>query len=139
MIFPEKGSRALLGAWCLGILALVSDDEDERRAALAEGEAMLSERVVGHCHLWFYRDAMEACLNAGDFGSVERYADALATFTREEPLPWSDFFIARGQALAVHGRKTKDPSNRDRIASLLATAERIGMGTSVPALARALE
>ena len=135
----REGSRALLGAWCLGILALVSDDEDERRAALAEGEAMLSERVVGHCHLWFYRDAMEACLNAGDFGSVERYADALAGFTREEPLPWSDFFIARGQALALHGRSTQDPSNRDRIASLLATAERIGMGTAVPALARALE
>ena len=135
----REASRALLGAWCLGILAWVSDDEDERRAVLAEGEAMLSERVVGHCHLWFYRDAMEACLNAGDFDSVERYAALLEDFTRAEPLPWSDFFIARGRVLTAHARAPDDDSVRDRVAALLVTAKRIGMGTAVPALARALD
>ncbi|MBL6954357.1 MAG: tetratricopeptide repeat protein [Alphaproteobacteria bacterium] len=133
----RESSRALLGPWCLGLLAFITDDEGERHSALEEGEAMLAGGVVGHCQLWFYRDAMEACLNACDIDAVERYADALEDFTRDEPLPWSDFFIARGRALVAHARNPDDASVHERIVALIETAERIAMGTALPALQRA--
>ena len=63
---------------------------------------------MGHNYFWFYRDAMEVCLNTGDWDSVEGYAAALEDYTRPEPLPWSDFFIARGRALATYGKGRRD-------------------------------
>ena len=134
----RETSRALLGAWAAGCLAWVSDDEDEQRAALREGEAMLEGRVVGHCHLWFYRDAIETCLGLGDRAAAGRYADLLEDFTRDEPLPWSNFFIARGRAIAAFAETPDDPAILDRITALREEAERIGMGTALPRILRAL-
>ena len=134
----NETSRALLGAWCVGVLAWVADDPAERRSALDMGEAMLADRVVGHCHLWFYRDAIEACLRAGDPDAVDHYADLLREFTASEPLPWSDFFIARGQALAAHARSPHDHELRERLLDLKGHAERVRMGTALPAITRAL-
>jgi hypothetical protein len=119
-------------------VARVSDDEDEQRATLREGEAMLEGQVVGHCHLWFYRDAIETCLGLGDTAAVERYADLLEDITREEPLPWSNFFIARGRALAAFAQTPDDRAILDRIAGLRKQAEQIQMGTALPRILRAL-
>ncbi|MDP6342963.1 MAG: tetratricopeptide repeat protein [Alphaproteobacteria bacterium] len=135
----RETSRALLGAWCMGILALVADDPEERQAALTEGEEMLEGRVVAHCHLWFYRDAMDACLRVGDYAAADRYAGLLEDFTRDEPMPWTDFFIARGRTLAAHARTPDDPDMRKQLTDLRQTARDIHMGSALPAIERALE
>ncbi len=92
------------GAIVQGALALVAAGDDERRAALTTGEALLREHAVAHGHFWFYRDAIGASLEANDWSEAERYADALADFTREEPLPWSDLQVEIGRSLAAAGR-----------------------------------
>jgi hypothetical protein len=132
-------SRALLGPWSLGFLALATDDVEESRKALDEGEAMLAERVVGHCHLWFFRYAIETCLNAGEYDKAERYADLLEGFTQVEPLPWSDLFIGRCRALSAYWRNPNDRQNRTRLADLETEIERTDMGTALPAVKRALD
>ena len=134
----RETSRALLGPWCLGVLALACDDPVERRAALDEGEAMLSERTVGHNHLWFYRDAIDASLDAGDLDSAERYAGLMEEFTRPEPLPWSDLFIERGRALVAHVRDPGDGDAYARLAAVKAEINRVNMGTALPAVESAL-
>ncbi|MCH9046686.1 MAG: tetratricopeptide repeat protein, partial [SAR324 cluster bacterium] len=93
-----------VGPWVLACFARVTENAQKRREALREAEKVLKEGCVGHNFFWFYRDAMQACLNAGEWDEVERYAAALKEYTRPEPLPWSDFYIARGRALAAHGR-----------------------------------
>src|SRR5258705_10945991 len=98
------------GPRILAELALASEDPAEQQKALSEGENILGEGCVGHNHLWFYRDAMEAALSARDWSAVDRYAAALAAFTEPEPLPWSNFFIARGRTLADFGRGRCDDS-----------------------------
>ena len=95
---------AYLGAAIAGEIAAVTDAADAREAALAEGEALLAAGAVSHNHLWFRRRAMDAALRAGDWGAVEHHAAALDEYTRSEPLPWADFFVARGRALAAQGR-----------------------------------
>jgi class 3 adenylate cyclase/tetratricopeptide (TPR) repeat protein len=75
------------------------DSKAERDHLLAEGEELLRRGAVGHNHLWFYRDAIEAMLAAGDGPGALRYVEGLDDYTRAEPLPWSELFAARGRAL----------------------------------------
>jgi tetratricopeptide (TPR) repeat protein len=95
------------GAAIAGEIAAVTDTADAREAVLAEGEALLAAGAVSHNHLWFRRRAMDATLRAGDWGAVERHATALDEYTCSERLPWADFFVARGRALAAQGRSLR--------------------------------
>jgi class 3 adenylate cyclase/tetratricopeptide (TPR) repeat protein len=113
-----------IGGRILGALAVNARDGDQRRAALDPGRAVLEAGAVGHNHLWFYPDAIDACLNAGEWDEAERYAAALEAFTRPEPLPWSDFFIARGRVLAAHGRGGRGDDLRAELGRLIGEAER---------------
>jgi hypothetical protein len=105
---------------------------------LDEGVRFLNAGSVGHNHLWFYRHAMEACLSAGEWDDVERYAAALEDYTRPEPLPWSDFFIARGRALAAHGRGNRDAATIAELARLKDEAERVKLRSALPGLVAAV-
>ncbi len=81
---------------------------------------------------------MDACLRSGDWDEVERYAAALEEFTRPEPLPSSDFFIARGRALAAFGRGSRDDATMQNLRCLRDEAERVGLKTGLSALDEAL-
>ena len=91
------------GAIVLGAMARVAASDGDRRAALAAGEKLLREGALGHSQFFFYRDAIATSLEAGDWSETERYADALADFTRDEPLPCSDLQVSIGRTLAAIG------------------------------------
>lgn len=116
----------------------MTDTPDERQRALAEGESLLQKGCVGQNYFWFYRDAMEVCVNTGDWDAAERYAAALEEYTRPEPLPWSDFFIARGRALAAVGRGQRDDALIAELRALHEEAQRVGFKAAVPAIDDAL-
>ena len=105
----EQVGHGFIGAAVQGATAVMAADEQERRAALATGETLLREGSLGHCHLWFHHDAIEASLRCGAWSDAERYAAALEEFTRSEPLPWIDLQIAVGRALAAAGQGRADP------------------------------
>ena len=127
-----------VGPRILGELALATDNPNVRQSALDEGEMILRAGSVGHNHLWFYRDALDAALNIGDWDGVERYAATLEEFTRPEPLPWTDFFIARGRALAAYGRGKRDDATLRELQRLRVDAARVGLKTALRALDEAL-
>ncbi len=99
---------------------------------------MLRKGSLGHNFLFVYRYAMDASLRSGDWDEVERYADALEDFTRPEPLPSSDFFIARGRALAAFGRGSRDDKTMQELKRLCDEAAGVGLVTALPALEEAL-
>jgi len=127
------------GPWALGVLAMITRDPAQRRRALKEGELILRQECVSHNYFWFYRNAMEACLESGEWEEVERFAAALEAYTRAEPLPWTDFVIARGRTLATSGRGGRDAATIDELRRLRDEAERIGLTTALPALEVALK
>lgn len=135
----QATSAAYMGPWILSLWALVTDDAARRARLLAEGEALLDTGSVGHNHLHFYQNAMEAALNARDWPEVERYAAALAAYTAAEPLPWSEFFIARARALTRHGRGDRVPDLVATLRALLAQAESTGLLAAASALRAALD
>jgi tetratricopeptide (TPR) repeat protein len=122
----------------LSALSLVVDDKVERAQILAEGVELLRRGAVSHSHLWFYRDAIEAMLRAGDAAGALHYAAALEDFTYAEPLPWAELFAARGRALAAALPGHPDEALRrelERVRTALASA---GFNGYLPAVDAAL-
>lgn len=98
------------GPIALGAKALMAADDAGRRDAISRGEALLDSGSLSHNHLWFRRDAIDASLAAGEADEARRHAAALERYTAAEPLPWSDFHVARARALADALRGRADPS-----------------------------
>ncbi|SDR00488.1 Tetratricopeptide repeat-containing protein [Rhizobiales bacterium GAS113] len=106
------------GPKALSALSRAVADEAERDRLLAEAEELLRRGSVGHNHLWFYRDAMEAMLVAGDAKAALRYADLLEGYAASEPLPWTEIFVARCHALAGVQRDGADAAIRQDLARI---------------------
>jgi class 3 adenylate cyclase/tetratricopeptide (TPR) repeat protein len=131
--------RTFTAGYSFGAMAWVMADEGAaREAAMDEGEAVLREGAVSHNYFWFYRFAMDALLIVEDWEGAERYAAALEDYTRDEPLPWTDFFIARGRTLAAFGRGRRDEVTMQALRRLHDQAARTGLRVALPALASAL-
>jgi class 3 adenylate cyclase/tetratricopeptide (TPR) repeat protein len=109
-ICREVGSQ-FSGPRLYGVMSRAAEDKLERDRLLAEGEELLDRGAVGHNHLWFYRDAIEATLPDGDETAL-RYCLKLEAFTLAEPLPWSELFVARGRALTAVSRGQADDALR---------------------------
>ncbi len=134
----RDGGMAFAGPMALGTLALVTRNSDRRRSALSEAEELLCGDSVSHNFLGFYPDAMETCLQMAEWDGVDRYAQALEGYTSAEPLPYTDFLIARGRALAAFGRGYRDDATMQELQRLRDEAKHIGLEVAIPALDKAL-
>jgi hypothetical protein len=108
LILSREIGFAFAAAYIFGGLSRAAADDAERRRYLAEGEESLSAGALSFNFFYFYRSAIEASLDGGDFDAVDRYADAFDRSGQSEPLPWARFFARRGRALAEHGRGRRD-------------------------------
>ena len=129
---------AFVGPSILGGLARITNDPQERQAALAEAEQLLASGSLSHNYLWFYQFAIDTALDGRDWDNAMRYAQALADYTRAEPLPLIDIIIDRARALAALGRDGCDPQIVQNLASIRERAEKIGWRALVPGLDAAL-
>jgi tetratricopeptide (TPR) repeat protein len=131
----RETSVAFLGPFALGALALASDDPTARQLALKQAEELLRAGAVSHNHLLFPRDAIEVYLEAENWDRVERTAAELEQYTRSESLPFAEFYIAHGRALAACGR---GPSDTTRVVAelqrLLDEGERLGIRVALPGI-----
>jgi DNA-binding SARP family transcriptional activator len=126
------------GPWALAALAWAAHDQERGRALLEEGEGLLARGSVSHNHFEFRMLAIEFLVAARDWPAVRHHAAALAAYTRDEPLPWSDLVIARAEALAAAGRPTRRKVNAGRLLDLQQQAERMGFVALLPGLRDAL-
>ncbi|MGY8527053.1 BTAD domain-containing putative transcriptional regulator [Paracidovorax citrulli] len=110
------------GPMILGFLARITPDPARQRAAIEEGERILAQGCVSHCHLDLYEAAIEVALQAEDWDGAERAAMALRDYMAAEPFPWASFHVRRAQLLAMLGRDLKAgrAAGQPRIAQLQA-------------------
>lgn len=135
----RETSPAFLGPFALGVLALATDDPTARQAALQEAEALLDAGAVSHNHLLFPRDAIEAYFEARDWKRMERCAAELEQYTGSEPLPFADFYIARGRALAAFGRGQSDARELTAELERIRTqGEQVGIRVALPVIETAI-
>jgi predicted ATPase/class 3 adenylate cyclase len=133
------GIAGFLGPWVYATLAFVASDAGRSRRALEEGEAILAGACVGHNYFAFYRLAMEVGLRLGEWDEVERYADALQAYCREEPLPSVDFYTARARALAQYGRGRRDEQTLRALRRLRDEARTAGLVRALAAIEAVLQ
>jgi class 3 adenylate cyclase len=133
ILISRKTGMAFLGPTILGTAALIADNEMKRREALAEADALLAAGTVFHNHLLFGRDAIEACLEMGDWDRAERYALELAACTRASP-----FHCRTSSSRAAVGRGCAR-ANRATLERLTNEAERAGFLLALPALRKAAD
>lgn len=119
----NEAARSFAGPWSLGTLALVARRAETRADALTRGAAMLESGCVSHNHLWFYRDAIEASLRAGDWSGAAGFAMKLAAFTAPEPLGWSSLYI--DLAMAIDDGKS--PGTKAELAEIGKRARTAGL------------
>src|SRR5262249_39063774 len=134
----RKAGMKTSGPRALGALALITDDPVVRRKALSEGETILREGCISHHHFSFYRDAIETCVRNGEWDSAESYGASWEQYTRPEPVPLVDFFVARGRALVAAGRGRRDPATLDMLHRLRQEGVRLGYKLALPAIETAL-
>ncbi|MGB3491128.1 MAG: adenylate/guanylate cyclase domain-containing protein [Elainellaceae cyanobacterium] len=118
----------------LGQLARVAHSHNERLRFLAEGQNVLSQGCISHNFLWYYYDAMEACLEAQDWQRANDYAQALETYAATEPFPRSQFWVTRCRTLAALGQGDRHPSVFQTLANLRSEAEAVGFRLGVEKL-----
>ena len=135
----REAGMDFLGPVILAILALVTDDPEVRNAALSEGDALLAMGSLSRNQLQFRRDAIDACLQAGDWGRAEAYAAELEDYARAEPMPWTNYIVARGRALAAHGAGRSDRALGIELLRLRDQGAGLYLGLTLPAIDAALE
>jgi tetratricopeptide (TPR) repeat protein len=118
---------AFVGPFALGVLARTVTDQRRRQEAMAEADRLLSEGAVSHNHLLFRRDAIEMAIDADDWDSAEKYAAALEAYTRDEPLPWAEFYVRRARWLSTIAREGSSPEALAQLRELRAEGERRGL------------
>ena len=87
---------------------------------------------MSHNHLFFYRFIIEASLEQGDWELLQSARDALADFTRAEPLPLTDFFMARASALRNFYQSHDRDAAIANLHGLKAQAEQVGLKMALP-------
>jgi class 3 adenylate cyclase/tetratricopeptide (TPR) repeat protein len=138
-VFRESESgMTFRGPTALGICALTAESSDLRHSLLHEAEDLLPD-CLGHNHLDFYEDAIQACLQAAEWDEVERYAQALEDYLVEDPLPRCTLIIARGRVLASHGRGNRDQTTMEELRRVHDKASQVSLKFTLPELEAALE
>ncbi len=108
LIGSDTNALAFVGPQLYGLQALLSTDASARRKALASGQALLMPKALSFNHFVLLDFAIQSSVEGADWDEAWRYCDALEAFCAAEPLPLTDFMVARGRALVRHGRGEGD-------------------------------
>ncbi|MBM3491336.1 MAG: hypothetical protein FJX68_12985 [Alphaproteobacteria bacterium] len=130
----RRSGLAYMEPIALGTLAHGTQDPAQREAALAEANRILDAGAVSHNYLLFPRDAIELHLELADWDGVARYAKRLFSYTRREPMPFADYIVGRGRAMAACGRGRRNPELRQEIERLRAIGARLGSAATLAQL-----
>jgi hypothetical protein len=123
----EEAGPGFAGPIVLGLLGLMEESCEAKKAALAAGEALLAKGAVGHNHFFFRRYAIEGALLAKDWSEVDRQADILLARMKAEPLAYSTRIAERGRLLARRGRGEASKADEEKLSRLLAEAAKDDM------------
>jgi class 3 adenylate cyclase/tetratricopeptide (TPR) repeat protein len=134
----KQTSTGFLGPALFAAMAGVAEGAAERRRCLEEGHAMLGADCVAPSRLMFYRDAIEASLEDGNWDDALRYADALEQSVASEPIAFAQLVAARGRAMVAFRRDGPRPDVIAELTSVRARLLRASFGGFVAGIDAAL-
>lgn len=123
--------RNFVGPKALSALAMAEADPEEQDRLLKLGAEIISEGCVGHSHLHFYPDASAVMLARQQWDRALNYADGLAAFTAEEPLPMVETSVRQTRLLAESGKQGLAPASHEGFDALRAGFDEMGISQSL--------
>jgi tetratricopeptide (TPR) repeat protein len=127
-----------IGPYVHGVCALTETDRDARLRWLEAGERQLALGCVSHNHVQLPEVAIDALLEIGDCDGVERQCALIRAYTANEPLPMSEFVVARGLALARFARGERGADLLDELRRLRSSAAQMEANTFLASLDAAI-
>ena len=124
MAIAEATGVGFCGPLICGVQAQARGPGADGRAWIDRGEEMLEQTGLLHNHVLFRKLAIDWAIDAGDWPMVERMRQALIAYTKDEPIPYVDFFVSRAGALAALARNPDDLQAAATMERLAATATR---------------
>jgi class 3 adenylate cyclase/predicted ATPase len=111
------------GPMILGLFQRMATDSRSRERYAAEARTLLEQGCVAHSQIAYYRLALEDAIARHEWPRALEYVGAMAAYTRREPLPYTDFLMARGRTLVALAAQPQDPVLRAELAALQAQAK----------------
>lgn len=133
-----ENAETFLGPWVLGRAALLAPDLEGRQWALAEGDRILETGAVSHNYFLFYADAIDACLEAGDYDGAVAYSESLAKYAGKDIPDSADFFVRRARALHSVTQESRE-ANLSELTDLAAFATERGFNMSLKRITAAID
>ena len=132
----ELNAEAFIGPWVLGSCALLSNTSEEAEKYLNRADVILKNGCVGHNYYRFYVAAIDTTIKHELYERTTHYISQFRSFTENEPCPWSDYYLKRGEILLG---KSKSKINKNEIAKLVVSANSIQLKSSIALLENALK
>ncbi len=129
---------AWLKPWRLGVRTQVARNDAERLEAIASAEAIFAAGEGNYVRLEFYDNAIEGCIAAQDWDTVDRLAKACEEFFGPKPLEGARFVVERARTLAAVGNGKCDPETLEILRRLRKEAESAKRLASIPPIDAAL-
>ena len=132
LLLARKTAMSYWGPILLAENALLAQDDAERRAFVAEAEALLAGKVLAHNHYLTRRALIELGRLLGDPDMIEDQCAKLATFYQiearplRETMPLADFLVRRGRVLAAILRGNPSPGMIAEARALVQWSARTG-------------
>jgi len=132
LALAQQTGMAFSGPLILSGVACAAQDLSEAKSALTQGEAALRQPCMSHCHLFFYRNAIDVSLRWREWNEALRYAAMLDHYVRTEPLPWATLIVKRAHGLAAAGAGKRSDALLSDLRLVRAEIERVGIPSAVP-------
>ncbi len=135
LALAREAGMEFCGLMLLALTARVTEDPAQRAAFNAEASALLARGCVAHSQLAYHRLGIDNAIARRDWPEANEHIAALAAFTQSEPLPYTDFILARGKTLVGLAARPQEPKLQAKLAELRAQAERLRWMIDWPAWA----
>ncbi len=125
LLFARETGMRFIGPFILALKARMESDPVKREQYRSEGQRLIDQGGVGHSPIAYHRLGIEDTLSRGEWERTRAHAAALESYTSNERLPYTDFLIARGRALAALGANPQEAAARGELERLKADALRL--------------
>lgn len=96
----QQAIEGFIGPWIVSTYALITPDATQAKDLLHTGTNWLQQNCIGHNYYRFYVNAIESALLCKDWPALDEYINAFEAYTRDEPSPWSDYYLKRGKLVS---------------------------------------
>ena len=132
LALARETGMGFCGLMLLALLLRMAHDPAQRAALKTEANLVLARGCVAHSHFSYHRLCIDDAIARREWAETNVHIAALAAFTEREPLPYTDFTLARGRTLVGLAARPQDPRLQATLADLRARAESLRWPISWP-------